>query len=541
MILAWLIILLIGTGLLAWLADRWISSPEGEIEATGTNWPAVISLVGTVIYFGIVIWIWIWYDPGDDNQEWMISYTGKWIPSFGIQFKLAMDGLSLLMLLLTSFLGVICVLVSWEEIKRRVGFFYFNLLLVLAGITGVFLALDLFLFYFSWELMLVPMYFLISIWGHEDRIYAGKKFFLFTQASGLLMLLSILGLYIIHGQNTGVYTFDYEQLLGTGMASGTAFLLMLGFVIAFTVKLSTVPVHSWLPDAHTQAPTAGSVILAGLLLKTGAYGLIRFALPLFPEASHRLAPLAVLLGVISILYGAKLAFAQTDFKRLVAYISVSHMGFILLGLYSFNEMAMQGVVMQMIAHAISTGALFIIAGIVYDRIGTRDLAQMGGLWRQVPRMGTMGLIFVMASLGLPGLGNFIAEILTLIGAYQGEFKVLTIIATVVMITSTAYALRIMQKVFYGKKHKEWVISDFGVREMIVMVSLSVVIIWLGWYPSSVFDVSKTPVQRVLQKVTIPEAGYNNEMGSIDQDDNYIIADQWIVKKKDEEINRIKTE
>lgn len=537
MILVWILILLIGTGLLAWLASRW-----------STFLPKLISLVGTLIYFGITLWLWLGYEPGSGNEEWIISYTAKWIPAFGIQFKLAMDGLSLLMLILTAFLGVICVLVSWKEINKRVGFFHFNLLFELAGITGVFLSLDLFLFYFSWELMLVPMYFLISIWGHENRIYAGKKFFLFTQASGLLMLLSILGLYFVHGQNTGVYTFDYEQLLGTAMAPQTAFLLMLGFVVAFAVKLSTVPLHSWLPDAHTQAPTAGSVILAGLLLKTGAYGLIRFALPLFPEASHRLAPVAVLLGVISILYGAKLAFAQTDFKRLVAYISVSHMGFILLGVYAFNEMAMQGVVMQMIVHAVSTGALFIIAGSVYDRIHTRDLAQMGGLWRQVPRMGTMGLVFVMASMGLPGLGNFIAEILILIGSYQGNFKVMTIIATVILVTATAYALRIMQKVFYGKEHKVWEIPDFGVREMIVMLSLTGVIIWLGWNPSSIFRVSRNPVQKVIQKVTIPESGEGDKIGDLDKDAVYnptngvhINYADIKLENKTQIINSIKTE
>lgn len=525
-----------GTGLLAWLASRW-----------NTFLPRLISLAGTLIYFGITLWLWLGHDPGVGNGEWMLSYTANWIPAFGIQFKLAMDGLSLLMLLLTSFLSVICVLVSWKEINRKVGFFHFNLLFELAGITGVFLSLDLFLFYFSWELMLVPMYFLISIWGHEDRIYAGKKFFLFTQASGLLMLLSILGLYFIHGQNTGVYTFDYEQLLGTSMAPQIGFLLMLGFVIAFCVKLSTVPLHSWLPDAHTQASTAGSVILAGLLLKTGAYGLIRFALPLFPEASHRLAPLAVLLGVISILYGAKLAFAQTDFKRLVAYISVSHMGFILLGVYSFNEMAMQGVVMQMIVHAISTGALFIIAGSLYERIHTRDLHQMGGLWRQVPRMGTMGLVFVMASMGLPGLGNFIAEILILIGSFQGDFKVLTIIATIVLITATAYALRIMQKVFYGKEHKVWKILDFDPREMIVMLSLTGVIIWLGWYPASVFRVSQIPVQKVIRKVSIPQPDQGKEVGSIDEGAIYNMTKPLNVKyvpiqKVDQvqKINLIKT-
>ncbi len=293
------------------------------------------------------------------------------------RLNMAADGLGLVMLALTSFLGAIAVLASWKGITKNVGFFHFNLMFILAGISGVFVALDLFLFYFFWEMMLIPMYFIISIWGHENKTYAATKFFLFTQASGLLMFLSILALYFIHGANTGTYTFDYEQLTGTEMAPGIAFLIMMGFVIAFTVKLSTVPLHTWLPDAHTQAPTAGSVVLAALLLKTGAYGLIRFALPLFPDASVQFAPFAMLLGVISILYGAKLAFAQTDLKRMIAYISVSHMGFILLGIYSFSEMAMQGVVMQMIAHGVSTGALFILAGSLADRIHTRELDTNG--------------------------------------------------------------------------------------------------------------------------------------------------------------------
>lgn len=502
MVLVWIIILLAATGFLAWMVARW-----------NPHWSRVISLAGTLAYLIMTITLWWRYDMPTASEDWILHFTAPWIPALGIHFTLALDGLSLLMLILTAFLSVICVLVSWNEIKKRAGFFYFNLLMVLTGITGVFLSLDLFLFYFSWELMLVPMYFLISIWGHEDRIYAGKKFFIFTQASGLLMLLSILGLYFIHASGTGIFTFDYEDLLRTQVPQSMAFILMLGFVVAFTVKLSTVPLHSWLPDAHTQAPTAGSVILAGLLLKTGAYGLIRFALPLFPEASIRLAPLAVLLGVISMLYGAKLAFAQTDFKRLVAYISVSHMGFIMLGIYSFNEMAMQGVVMQMIAHAISTGALFIIAGWMYDRLGTRDLQQMGGLWKQAPKMGSMCLIFVMASLGLPGLGNFIAEILILIGAFYGKFKILTIIATIVMILATAYSLRIMQKVFYGKEHQHWNMSDLNVREMLVMTSMSIVIIFLGFFPSSVFDISASTVDQVIQRVEI-SGGEQNEIGKI---------------------------
>ena len=477
-----------GSGLLGWIAGRW-----------NNTLPRMISLAGTLGQLVIVASLWLGHDQNTGWGAWITSYTCPWIPAFGIQIKLAADGLSLLMLLLTSFLGVLSVLVSWKEIKTKVGFFHFNLMFTLAGITGVFVSFDLFLFYFSWEVMLIPMYFLISLWGYENRTYAANKFFLFTQASGLLMFLSILGLYFIHGRNTGVFTFDYEQLLGTTMVPQMAFILMLGFVAAFIVKLSTVPFHSWLPDAHTQAHTEGSVILAGLLLKTGAYGLIRFGLPFFPEASHQFAPLAMLLGVISILYGAKLAFAQTDLKRLVAYISVSHMGFILLGIYAFNEMAMQGVVMQMIAHSLSTGALFIIVGALHDRIHTRDIDQMGGLWTSVPRMGAMGLIFIMASLGLPGLGNFIAEILILTGSFPAH-KVLTIIATTGFVASTLYALRMLQKVFYGNERKQWKMSDFGFREMGVMISLTVVTIWLGLFPTSVLQVSKASVQKIIEKV-----------------------------------------
>ena len=488
MILAGLIILLMGCGVLAWLAGRW-----------NNTLPRIISLFGISIQLLVVVWIWLTHQQGSVTGQWIITYTHSWIPAFGIQIKFGIDGLSLLMIALTAFLGLLSVLTSWKEIKHRVGFFHFNLLFVLAGITGVFLSLDLFLFYFSWEVMLIPMYFLISIWGNENRTYASYKFFLFTQGSGLLMFLSILGLYLIHGHNTGIFTFDYEQLLGTVMQPQTAFLLMLGFVIAFIVKLSTVPFHSWLPDAHTQAPTAGSVILAGLLLKTGAYGLIRFVLPLFPQASHQFAPVAMVLGVVSILYGAKLAFAQTDLKRLIAYISVSHMGFILLGIYAFNEMAMQGVVMQMVAHGISTGALFIIAGTLHERIQTRDLGQMGGLWAKIPKMGALGLVFVMASLGFPGLGNFVAEFLILNGSFMANQK-LTIIATLGLVAATIYALRIMQKVFYGKEQKTWVIADFSIREMGIMITLVIAVVWMGLFPSAVLTVSRPSVIKVIESV-----------------------------------------
>jgi NADH-quinone oxidoreductase subunit M len=368
---------------------------------------------------------------------------------------------------------------------------------VLAGITGVFLTMDLFLFYFFWEVMLIPMYFLIGIWGHENKTYAAFKFFIFTQASGLLMLLSILGLYFIHGNASGSFTFDYFQLIGTNMSPDIARWLMLGFLAAFIVKLPVVPFHTWLPDAHSQAPTAGSLILAGLLLKTGAYGLLRFVVPLFPQASVEIAPWAMLFGVIGILYGAVLAFSQTDFKRLVAYTSVSHMGFVMLGVFSFNELAWQGVVMQMITHGISTGALFILAGNVYERIHTRDLLKMGGFWSKMPFMATIALIFAMASLGLPGLGNFVAEFLTLLGSWQAN-QVLTILAAIGLVGATAYSLRIIQKIFYGNE----VISNHGLpdlssREKLILVPMVILILWLGVYPQPIINTAKQTLVQTL--------------------------------------------
>jgi NADH-quinone oxidoreductase subunit M len=421
-----------------------------------------------------------------------------WIPQFGISMHLALDGLSLLMLILTFFLGIIAVIISWKEINSKVGFFHFNLLLILAGIIGVFLSLDLFLFYFFWELMLVPMYFLIGIWGHENRTAASNKFFLYTQASGLLMFISILALYFVHGHSSGSYTFDYIQLLGTKMSGSAEMIIMSGFLAAFLVKLPVVPLHNWLPDAHTEAPTAGSLILAALLLKTGAYGLLRFIVPLFPSAAITFAPIGMLLGVIGILYGAKLAFAQTDFKRLVAYTSVSHMGFVILGVFSFNEIAYQGVVMQMIAHGISTGALFILVGQLYERIHTRDLNRMGGLWEKAPVMGAMGLIFSMASLGLPGLGNFIAELLILIGAFKASI-LMSCLACLGLIAATIYSLRIMQKVFLGNKKSDWEMDDLNVREKIVTASLVIVIVGLGLFPRPVFNIARPALLKTLDE------------------------------------------
>lgn len=496
MILVWIILILMIGGIVAGVAAKW--------NVTAARW---ISLLATLIDLVLAISLWMQYDISLQSPSWIVDFNAPWIPSFGITFHLAMDGLSLLMLILTFFLGVLAVLTSWNEIQYRVGFFHFNLLWVLAGITGVFLTMDLFLFYFFWEVMLIPMYFLIGIWGHENRQYAAYKFFIFTQASGLLMLLAILGLYFIHGNQTGEFTYDYFKLLGTSLPADVAPWLMFGFLAAFMVKLPVVPFHTWLPDAHTEAPTAGSLILAGLLLKTGAYGLIRFVLPLFPEQAVAFAPWGMALGAAGIVYGAIQAYSQTDLKRLVAYTSVSHMGFVMLGVFAFTELAMQGVVMQMITHGISTGALFILAGSLYERIHTRDITQMGGFWKKAPFMGTIAMVFVMASLGLPGLGNFVAEFLTLIGSWPAS-HLITAIATAGLVAATAYSLRIMQRIFLGKGLKEYTITDLSLREKLIMIPLTLAIIVIGLFPQTVLNTSKTAVTKTLQHDTAsskPEA------------------------------------
>lgn len=485
MILILLILILMTAGILAWI--------------TGKRRPLVaryISLAALIADFAIAMALFFRFGtPG--GRDWLIEFSADWIPQMGIGIRLALDGLSLIMLMLTFFIGILAVLVSWKEIKVNTGFFHFNILLVLSGITGVFLSIDLFLFYFFWEVMLVPMYFIIAIWGHENRIYASFKFFIFTQASGLLMFLAILGLYLIHGHNTGVYTFDYRELLGTTMSSGMQFLLMAGFLAAFFVKLPAVPFHSWQPDTYSQAPTAGTLILAALMLKTAAYGLIRFVVPLFPAASASFAPVGMAIGVLGILYGAKLAFAQTDLKRLVAYTSVSHMGFIIVGVYAFNEIAYQGVVMQMIAHAISTGALFIIAGLLYERLHTRDLGMMGGLWDDMPAMGTMGLIFSLASLGLPGMGNFIAEFLTLAGTFKVSILFASL-ASLGLIASAIYSLRIVQKIFFEKKNRDYVVKDLSVRESFILGVLVIAIFFTGLYPRPVINKVKPVIEKTIR-------------------------------------------
>jgi len=491
MILILLIIIPLIGGLAAWII--------GNRNSTLSRW---ISLAALMLDAVLLISFWLSSTIQLDliRGAWLLEVNKTWIPQLGINLHLAMDGLSLVLVALTVFLGIISVLCSWTEVRSRVGFFHMNLLWILSGILGVFMALDLFLFYFFWELMLIPMYFLINIWGHENRVYASLKFMIFTQAGGLMMLLSILGLYFIHGRDTGVYTFDYSLLRHTAMSSQAAFWIMLGFVVAFIVKLPVVPFHPWLPDAHTEAPTAGSVVLAGLLLKTGAYGLLRFVLPLFPDAVATIGQVMMVLGAIGIIYGAVLAFGQTDLKRLVAYTSVSHMGFVLIGIFSGNQIALTGAIMQMVAHGVSTGALFIIAGMIQERVHTREMGSMGGLWSSAPRLGSVGLVFALASLGLPGFGNFVAEFMVLLGSYRTH-TMITVIAASGLVLAAIYSLWIVQQVFHGEKREGLKLADLSPRETGMMTAMVLVILWLGLYPRPVLQTVEPALHIVQQCVS----------------------------------------
>lgn len=484
--LAILIAIPVIAALLAWLCE-WISP----------SFPRWLALIAMAADTALAVWLWTW--PTNKPHLWSSALFASWIPRFGIGFHLAADGLSILLLILTGFLGMVAVACSWSEIRERVGFFHFCLLWTLAGAIGVFVAMDLFLFFFFWEVMLVPMYFLIAVWGHENRAYAAIKFFLFTQGSGLLMLVSIVVLAIGHYRATGHLSFDYFDLIGAKIPPWIGFWLMFGFFVAFAVKLPAVPLHTWLADAHTEAPTAGSVILAGIMLKTGAYGLMRFALPLFPEASLSFAPIAMLMGVVGILYGALLAFGQTDLKRLIAYTSVSHMGFVLFGIYAWNTAGLTGAVVQMLAHGLSTGALFVLVGAMQERLGTRDLGRMGGLWAAAPRLAAWGLFLAVAVLGLPGLGNFVGEFLVLLGAFRRDF-LLTAVAALGLVAAAAYALIMVQRAFHGEKPPGLEMADFNGREHAQMVAMAAGIVGLGLFPQAVIataGVAIVGLQRIV--------------------------------------------
>ena len=463
-------------GALAWYIEG--------VKAQSARWIALLTVIVVGIYFVLSITT---AELNFSSLQTLVRLS--WISRFNIEYALAVDYLSLVLVSLTLFLALICVLVSWQEIQTKTGFYYFNLLASIAGIVGVFTAVDMFLFFFFWEVMLLPMTALIAIWGHENKHFAAIKFFIFTQVSSLLMLVAIIAMAAIHFQQQGQVSFFYQDWLTLDLPLSTSLYLMLGFFIAFAVKLPSVPVHSWLPDAHTQAPTAGSVLLAGVLLKTGAYGLIRFVVHLFPQASMEFAPIAATLGVVSILYGAKMAFAQQDFKRLVAYSSISHMGFVMLALFSFNAVAYQGAVLTLVAHGLSSAALFALAGMIYSRIHSRDLNNMGGFWQSAPRMGGFALAFAAAAFGLPGLANFVAEFFSLVGAYQ-RFPLLTIFAAFGLVGSAIYGVVLFQSAFQGKRQGKDIhqgesaeINDLSKRELLVFSSLLVLLILIGFYPN----------------------------------------------------------
>ena len=432
-------------------------------------------------------------------QPLLLRERFEWVPSFGIEFQLGLDGLSLVFVLLTALLGTIAVLSSWREITERCGAYYLCLLATLSGIMGVFLAYDLFLFYFFWELMLVPMYFLIGMWGHERRIYAALKFVLFTLVSGLALLVSIVTLYYAHGAQAGNFTTSYTELLGTTLDPQLSWWLALGFIVAFAVKLPVFPLHGWLPDAHGEAPTGGSILLAGLLLKTGGYGLIRFAVPLVPRGAQELSGLLAGLAVVGVFYGAFLALTQTDLKRMIAYSSVAHMGFVMLGIAAWSLEGLQGAVMQMLAHGITTAGLFVVAGIVKDRVHSRSFADLGELWGPLPRLGVAALVFTLANIGLPGLGNFVGEFLVLLGSFR-VYPGWVMAAIVGIVVGTVPGFALMQRTFYEPRKSvepRPPVPDLDFRETLVVGVLVLLIVAIGVWPQPWIDATRSALSGVL--------------------------------------------
>ena len=450
-----------------------------------------------------------------------------WIEAINTHFHFGVDGLSLWLVILTTFIMPISIISTWHSVEKRPTAFYVFLLLLESAMIGVFVSLDLLVFYLFFEASLVPMFFLIGIWGGQNRIYAAVKFFIFTALGSLLMLVAIIALYYLHATATGTGTFDFVTLLNSLKAGDLAFsgtaatLLFLAFALAFSIKVPLFPFHTWLPDAHTEAPTAGSVILAAVLLKMGTYGLMRFCFTLFPEASQAFAPLFIVLAIIGIIYGALVAMVQPDVKRLVAYSSVAHMGFVILGMFSFTEWGMQGAVYQMLNHGVSTGALFLLVGFIYERRHTRMISDFGGLANVMPIYATIFVITSMSSVGLPFLNGFVGEFLIMVGMWKSTILTITsttnwnYIATMLagtgVIFAAVYLLWMIQRVFFGKvtNEKNRVLTDLSWREICLIAPLVFLMVYMGVYPRPFLDRTQASVKAIQERV-VHQAG-----GSVD--------------------------
>ncbi len=449
-------------------AAKWI--------ALGTSLVALV--VSAQVYLGFRL--------GEAGMQLEEKVT--WLPSLGATYHVGVDGISLFLLMLTTLLTTLAMVASWNSVHKKVKEYLISLLILETGMLGVFVALDLLLFYLFWEAMLIPMYLLIGVWGGERRVYAAVKFFLFTMAGSVFMLLAILAAYFAHHTQTGSYSFDLAALLQTRFPVAMELWLFVAFFVAFAIKIPLFPFHTWLPDAHVEAPTAGSVILAGVLLKMGTYGILRFAMPLFPHAALTCMPWIVALAVIGIIYGAMVAMVQPDLKKLVAYSSVSHMGFVVLGLMAFNVQGFQGAMIQMLNHGVSTGALFLLVGMIYERRHTRMIADFGGLWTAMPVYSALFLVVMLSSIGLPGTNGFVGEFLILLGAFEHHPQA-TVFACTGVILGAVYMLWMFQRVVFGKldNPENQKLKDLSPREIWVLAPLVVLIFLVGFYPKPILE------------------------------------------------------